>query len=109
MKTLFRLFASLSLCAWLIPERALTAPLVLKRAGAAPVIDGKPQGECWNQADKRPLQEIMRKPLQVKFLWLLYSVAEDGTLQNKVNSNRINRVWFDDVVVSTAYAGPILK
>ena len=38
---------------------------------------------------------------------MLY-VADDEARQNHVaNPNRINRAWFDDIVVSKAYVGPI--
>lgn len=47
--------------------------------------------------------------LKVNFLWLLYNITEAGARLNKVKESRINRVWFDDIVVSTAYVGPIHK
>jgi hypothetical protein len=48
--------------------------------------------------------------LKVNFLWLLYYVTEDTARQNHVtNPPRASRVWFDNVVVSTAYVGPIAK
>jgi len=37
-------------------------------------------------------------------------VTENAARQNRVaQPNPINRVWFDDVVVSTEYVGPIQK
>jgi hypothetical protein len=46
--------------------------------------------------------------LQVNFFWLLHYVTENAARQNHVtNPHRTNRVWFDDIVVSTAYIGPI--
>lgn len=48
--------------------------------------------------------------LKVNFFWLLHYVTENAARQNRVaNPNPINRVWFDDIVVSTAYIGPIGK
>jgi hypothetical protein len=44
--------------------------------------------------------------LKVNFFWLLYNVTEAAMRQNKVN---LSRVWYDDIVVSTAYVGPIQK
>jgi hypothetical protein len=46
--------------------------------------------------------------LQLNHLWLEHYIDEGPQRQNKLaNPNRVNRVWFDDVVVSTAYIGPI--
>ena len=46
--------------------------------------------------------------LKINFLWLLHYVTENPARQNKVaKPNPINRVWFDDIVVSTEYIGPI--
>jgi hypothetical protein len=42
--------------------------------------------------------------LKVNFFWLLHNVTEAAMRQNKVT---VSRVWFDDIVVSTAYIGPI--
>ena len=48
--------------------------------------------------------------LKINHLWLEHYVDEGAQRQNKVqNPNRTNRVWFDDIVVSTAYVGPIQK
>lgn len=61
---------------------------------------GEPfEGFRWRTSDE----------LKVNFLWLLYNVTEDGARMNKVNPSRVNRVWFDDIVVSTAYVGPVQK
>lgn len=50
------------------------------------------------------------RDLQINFFWLLHYVTENAPRQNHVAaSNRINRVWFDDIVVSTAYIGPISR
>jgi hypothetical protein len=46
--------------------------------------------------------------LKINFFWLLHYVTENAARQNHVaNPHRINRVWFDDIVLSTAYVGPI--
>ncbi len=46
--------------------------------------------------------------LKLNFFWLLHYVTDLAPRQNKVtNPNRINRVWFDDIVVATEYVGPI--
>ena len=48
--------------------------------------------------------------LKINFLWLLHYVTELPGRQNHVaKPNPINRVWFDDIVVSTEYVGPIQK
>lgn len=41
--------------------------------------------------------------LKVNFFWLLYNVV------NPNPASPVTRVWFDDIVVSTAYVGPIQK
>jgi hypothetical protein len=46
--------------------------------------------------------------LKINFFWLLHYVTENAARQNHVeNPNRINRVWFDDIVIATDYIGPI--
>ncbi len=46
--------------------------------------------------------------LKINFFWLLHYVTENAARQNKVaDPNRVNRVWFDDIVVATEYIGPI--
>jgi hypothetical protein len=46
--------------------------------------------------------------LKLNFFWLLHYVTDLAPRQNRVaNPNRINRVWFDDIVVATDYIGPI--
>ncbi len=46
--------------------------------------------------------------LKINFFWLLYYVTENAARQNHVtNLNPVNRVWFDDIVVSTEYVGPL--
>ena len=48
--------------------------------------------------------------LKINHLWLEHYVDEGAQRQNRVqHPNRINRVWFDDIVVSTVYVGPIPK
>jgi hypothetical protein len=48
--------------------------------------------------------------LRINHLWLEHYVDEGAQRQNRVQQpNRTNRVWFDDIVVSTAYIGPIHK
>jgi hypothetical protein len=45
--------------------------------------------------------------LKLNFFWLLHYVTENAARQNRVaKPNPTNRVWFDNVVVSTAYIGP---
>ena len=49
-----------------------------------------------------------KSELNINFLWLLHYVTENPARQNKVaRPNPVNRVWFDDIVVSTEYIGPI--
>jgi len=46
--------------------------------------------------------------LKINHLWLEHYVDEGAQRHNKVaNPNRINRVWFDDIVVAKSYIGPI--
>ncbi len=46
--------------------------------------------------------------LKINHLWLEHYVDEGAQRQNKVaNPNRINRVWFDNIVVAKSYIGPI--
>ena len=48
--------------------------------------------------------------LKINFFWLLHYVTENAARQNNVTDPpRISRVWFDDIVVSTAYIGPVQK
>jgi len=48
--------------------------------------------------------------LKINHLWLEHYVDEGAQRQNKLaNPNRVNRVWFDDIVVSTEYVGPTQK
>lgn len=45
--------------------------------------------------------------LKINHLWLEHYVDEGAQQQNRLaNPTRINRVWFDDIVVSTQYVGP---
>ncbi len=46
--------------------------------------------------------------LKINHLWLEHFVDEGAQRMNKVRSpNRVNRVWFDDIVVATEYIGPL--
>lgn len=48
--------------------------------------------------------------LKINFFWLMHYVTENAARQNRVaQPNPTNRVWFDDVVISTEYVGPIQK
>ena len=48
--------------------------------------------------------------LKVNFFWLLHYVTPNAARQNRVkNPKRLNRVWFDHIVVSTQYIGPVKK
>jgi hypothetical protein len=48
--------------------------------------------------------------LKLNFFWLLHYVTANAARQNRVaKPNRTNRVWFDQIVVSTAYVGPIQR
>lgn len=48
--------------------------------------------------------------LQVTYFWLEHCVTENAAKQNGVKDPRkVNRVWFDDVVVATEYVGPIAR
>jgi hypothetical protein len=53
---------------------------------------------------------LLRKDdkLKINHLWLEHYVDPGAQRQNRVsNPNEVNRIWFDDVVVSTQYIGPI--
>jgi hypothetical protein len=60
---------------------------------------GEPfEGFCWRSS----------RDLHVNFFWLLHYVTENAARQNRVaEPRRTNSVWFDDIVVSTAYVGPL--
>jgi hypothetical protein len=46
--------------------------------------------------------------LKVNGVWMLYYITENAARQNKVKEPRkVNRVWFDDIVVSRSYIGPV--
>jgi hypothetical protein len=50
------------------------------------------------------------RDLKINFFWLLHYVTENAARQNRrANPDPINRVWFDDIVVSTAYVGPLRR
>jgi hypothetical protein len=45
--------------------------------------------------------------LKVNGLWMLYYITDNAARQNNVKEpRRVNRVWFDDIVVSDKYVGP---
>ncbi len=47
--------------------------------------------------------------LKVNFLWLLHFVTEESNRRNRADEpGRENSVWFDQVVVSTEYIGPMV-
>ncbi len=46
--------------------------------------------------------------LKINFFWLLFYVTENAARQNRVsNPNPVQKVWFDDIVIGTAYIGPL--
>jgi len=48
--------------------------------------------------------------LKINHLWLEHYVDEGPQRMNKLsNPTRVNRVWFDDIVVSTEYVGPATR
>jgi hypothetical protein len=48
--------------------------------------------------------------LKINHLWLEHYIDEGAQQQNKLTQpTRVNRVWFDDVVVSREYIGPIWR
>jgi hypothetical protein len=48
--------------------------------------------------------------LKINHFWLEHYVDEGAQRQNKLKDpNPVSRVWFDDIVVSTEYVGPIQK
>ena len=55
--------------------------------------------------------ELRTSPaLKINHLWLEHYLDEGAQRQNRLrNPNRINRVWFDHVVVSAEYVGPIAR
>ncbi|HZO88573.1 MAG TPA: hypothetical protein VFB38_09560 [Chthonomonadaceae bacterium] len=63
--------------------------------------DGEPfEGFRWRTSNN----------LKINFFWLLHYVTENSARQNRVaHPKRTNTVWFDDIVVSTAYVGPIQR
>jgi hypothetical protein len=65
-------------------------------------IDGKKVGRWggirWRTSPK----------LKVNGLWMLYYITPNAAKQNGVNKPReTNRVWFDEIVVSDKYVGPL--
>ncbi len=71
----------------------------LADSGGVPSEGSVPfEGLRWRSSDE----------LKINFFWLLHYVTENAARQNHVeHPNPVNRVWFDDIVVSTAYVGPI--
>ncbi len=56
------------------------------------------------------LQLRTNMDLKINHLWLEHFVDEGAQQMNKVRSpNRVNRVWFDDIVVATEYIGPLVS
>lgn len=48
--------------------------------------------------------------LKINHLWLEHYIDEGAQRQNRLEQpTRVNRVWFDDIVVSREYVGPIEK
>ncbi len=48
--------------------------------------------------------------LKINFFWLMHYVTENAARQNHVaQPNPVNRVWFANIVVSTAYVGPLQR
>lgn len=51
-----------------------------------------------------------KEDLKINFFWLLFYVTENAGRQNRVESpGKVNRAWFDAIVVATAYIGTIRK
>lgn len=64
-------------------------------------VDGKEVGR-W-----RGIRWRKDNDLKVNGLWMLYYITETAAEQNRVeNPRKVNRVWFDDIVVATSYIGP---
>lgn len=58
------------------------------------------EGFCWRKSND----------LKINFFWLMHYVTPNAARQNRVkNPRRVNRVWFDHIVLSTEYVGPIKK
>ena len=67
-------------------------------------IDGKEIGR-WDGIRWRTDEK-----LKVNGLWMLYYITENAVNQNRARitePRKVNRVWFDDIVVSKSYIGPI--
>jgi predicted amidohydrolase len=48
--------------------------------------------------------------LKVNFFWLLFYVTENAARQNRASeAGKSHRVWFDDIVIATAYVGPLKR
>jgi hypothetical protein len=48
------------------------------------------------------------KELQINHLWLEHYIDPGAQQQNRLaNPNRVNRVWFDHIVVANSYIGPL--
>ena len=67
-------------------------------------IDGKEVGRWTGIRWRKDMK------LKVNGLWMLYYITDNAARQNRVKEPRkVNRVWFDDIVVSDAYIGPAGK
>jgi hypothetical protein len=83
---------------------ALAAALGLAIGGAcaaqeAEGIAAKYPGDAGIEKDERVL---LYENFETATFWLMNYVTE-----NSAKTNKVNRVWFDDVVVATEYIGPI--
>ena len=78
-------------------EPPVLAILATQREGVLPV-----------QTVLDVILEFTSDALKVNFLWLEHYVDEGAQTQNRVATpNKVNRVWFDDVVVARSYIGPV--
>ncbi len=65
-------------------------------------FDTRPEGKPFDGFRWRTSSD-----LKLNFFWLLHYVTESAAQQNNVaNPARVNRVWFDDIVVAAEYIGP---
>ena len=65
-------------------------------------VDGKEVGR-WGGIRWRTTDE-----LKVNGVWMLYYITNNAARQNRVkNPRKVNRVWFDEIVVSDRYVGPM--
>ncbi len=67
-------------------------------------IDGKCAGR-WGGFRWRTLEE-----LKINGIWILYYITENAPKQNNVKDpKKVNRIWFDDILVAKSYIGPLCK